>query len=1030
MKRPLIVALAAFLVAAPLASHAAGSAPPEQALMRKLQWRSIGPYIGGRVVAVAGVPSVPSLFYMGAVQGGIWRSTNYGRSWTNISDGTLPRTATSIGALAVSASNPKIIYAGTGESDIRQDFDTGVGIFKSTDAGKSWHYAGLRATHVTTGLAIDPHDPNVVYAATMGHVFAPNPERGVYKTTDGGKHWTRVLYVDADTGANGVVMDRKNPSVLYAAMWQARRYPWKLVSGGPGSGLYKTTDGGTHWSRISANPGFARGILGKIGVSIVRDHPNVVYASVQAKHGGIFRSNDGGATWTRVNREMKLRQRAFYYTAIYADPVNPNVAYAPEVDGVFKTSDGGKTWIPLGGSGDHHIVWINPRNTRLIIDGNDGGATVSTDGGKTWSSENDQPTGQYYHVALDDRFPFHVYGAQQDEGAFEGPSASIAGAIPLSAWRTVALGESTFVAPEPGNPHVTYGSGYYSAFVRLNDRTGDEQNVSPWPRYISGSSAAENKYRFSWSHPIFFSPANPKELLLASQVVFSSTDRGETWSILSPDLTRNVKSTEGPSGGPVSLDQTGAEFFPDISALAVAPQDANVLWAGSGDGLVHVTTNHGARWTTITPPQLPQWAEITSIEPSHAHLGTAYLTASRYQWDDFHPYVYRTTDYGRHWTTIVNGLPADQYVFVVRQDPRQPNLLFAGTRSTVYVSFDRGTNWQPLTLNLPGAQVRDLAIDNRQGELVAATHGRAFWILDNLAFLEDVARERAPRSGGLQLFAPETAWLSHAYGGGAPPPNAGANPTFGATVFFNLPRNYTGKVPVTLSFEKADGSVVRQYTLHPKTRRPKLSAEQRANLDANARRARRLAALTTAAPGMNVFVWDLQYPPAIDVPGFRTVPTDDFPDNGDGPVVVPGSYRVVLRCGAHTLKAPLTVRLDPRLHPGAGDLDARLALGLKLRDTMNALDLAIADAMKARARLSPAHRSAVDREIGKLVQLDIHSSEADTMVTTKIREQLGFLANSLEDAYARPTAADEVTFAHLRADALAGEAILHRLTAH
>ncbi|MGZ3505214.1 MAG: WD40/YVTN/BNR-like repeat-containing protein [Vulcanimicrobiaceae bacterium] len=997
--------------------------------MSKLQWRSIGPYIGGRVVAIAGVPSDQNLFYMGGVEGGIWKSTNYGQSWTNISDGKLPGVADPIGALAVAPSDPRVIYAGTGEADIRGDFDTGDGIYKSSDAGKTWKYAGLRETHMTTALAIDPRDPNVVYASSMGHVFKPNAERGVFKTTDGGKTWRKVLFVDANTGGVQVVMDPRNASVLYAAMWQAQRVPWKLTSGGAGSGLYKTTDGGAHWTKISKHAGFANGTLGKIGVSVAASNPRIVYAIVQAHDGGVFRSTDAGASWKRVNSEMKLRQRAFYYMAIFADPTNPQVAYAPQVDGVYKTTNGGKTWKTITPPGDHHIIWINPHNPKILLEGNDGGVTVSTDGGKTWSSENNQPTGQYYHVALDSQFPFHVYGAAQDEGAFEGPSATANGSIGLGEWHTVALGESTFVAPETGDPNVTYGSGYYSSFARLDDGVGQLHNVSPWPRYMAGASAAETKYRFGWTHPIFFSPANPSELLVAAQNVFSSTDHGQTWKILSPDLTRNDKSTEGPSGGPVDLDQTGAETFPDISSLAVSPRNGDIMWAGSADGLVHVTKDHGVHWTLVTPPALPQWAQISSIEPSHTSESTAYLTASRYQWDDFHPYVYKTTDYGAHWSAMTTGLPEDQYAFVVREDPREPRLLFAGTRSTAYVSLDGGARWQPLSLNLPGVQVRDLAIDPRQGELVAATHGRAFWILDNLALLEQLARQSKYSVTDAQLFAPETAWLSHAYGSGSfPIPDVGRNPRYGATVFFNVPADYDGKTPLELAFLDANGATIRSFALHLKDKHAKkVPPEVREQLDATHQRALDLQETTAIEPGMNAFQWNMRYAPAMDVPGFRTVGTDDFPDTSDGPTIVPGTYTVVLQYGANKLTQPLHVQLDPRLHPAAGDLDARLALEMQIHKTLDDLDKAIAAAMAARNRLPAGKREQVDREIDNLVQLNIHSSEADVLHETKLREQIGFLGNSLEAAYERPTAAEYATYDDLRAEAAAGEARLHAI---
>jgi photosystem II stability/assembly factor-like uncharacterized protein len=1028
----LMITILAVLFSIVRAAIQADAASPAEQLVSALRWRNIGPFIGGRVVAVAGVASNQNLFYFGGVQSGVWRSTDYGGSWTNVTDGKLPGTASSIGALAVAPSNPKIIYAGTGEADIRGDFDTGDGVYKTIDAGKTWTYAGLRETHMTTKLVIDPRDPNVVYAASMGHVFKPNPERGVFKTTDGGKTWRRILFVDEHTGGVDLVMDPRQPDVLYATMWQAERVPWKLTSGGPGSALYKTVDGGVRWSKISMNPGYATGTLGKIGVSLAASDPRVVYSIVQARDGGVYRSADGGRTWHHVNAEMKLRQRAFYYTAIFVDPTNPQVAYVPEVDGIYKTTDGGKTFrLIYAPHGDCHIVWINPHDPKILLQGDDSGASVSVNGGETWSSERNQPTGQFYKVSLDDQFPFHIYGSQQDEGAFETVSAAWDGIGPQHV-HTVALGESTWVAPEQGGPYVTYGSGYYSAFVQLDRKTGQFKNVSPWPRYMEGASASETKYRFGWTHPIFFNPANPKELLVAAQVVFSSLDRGQTWTVLSPDLTRNDPTTEAPSGGPVTWDQSGAETFPDISSLAASPLDANVLWAGSADGLVHVTQDHGAHWAAITPPQLPQWSQISSIEPSHTDKGSAYLTASRYMWDDYHPYIFQTDDFGAHWTALTSGIAADQYVFVIRQDPRQPRLLFAGTRSTVFVSFNGGASWQPLTLNLPGAQMRDLAIDAREGELVAATHGRAFWILDNIALLEYFAHQSSYSVEQPQLFTPETAWLTAEYGPVSfPPPNTGENPKYGAAVFFNLPLSYNGNTPVTLSFLDDKGRTVRTFSLHAKAKHSEeLSPEQEAALDSTQKRERDLESLTTVKPGMQVFQWDLKNAPAFDPPGFRIVPYNDFPDTSDGPTTLPGKYAVVLRYGSQTLQAPLTVLLDPRLHPGPGDLEARLALETQILSTIDGLDKEIAAAMAARSKLPASRRVDVDDEIGHLVMLDVHSTEGDAMKPTKIREQLAFLMNSLEGAYRRPTPAEYAAYNDLRALATAGAVRLQSLTAH
>ncbi len=1020
MKRSLAVTLALCFLATPLGVRAA--APPAASSthqqLSKLRWRDIGPYNGGRVVAVAGVPTRPNEFYMGGVQGGVWRTDDAGMTWENISDGKLPQTASSIGAIAVAPSNPRVIYVGTGESDIRGDMATGVGIFKSTDGGTTWSYAGLRDTHTTMALAIDPRNPNVVYAGSMGHVFAPNAERGVFKTTDGGKTWKKILYVNSSTGANSVVMDPSNPNVLYVTMWQAQRTPWNLTSGGPGSGVYKTTDGGAHWTKISAHPGFAAGMLGKMGVALAPSDPRIVYAIVQARHGGVFRSENGGATWTRVNGEMKLRQRAFYYMALTVDPKNANVLYAPEVDSVWKSTDGGKVWKPLTQPGDHHILWINPRDTRYMVEGDDGGATVSVNGGKTWSDESVEPLAQFYHITLDDRFPYHVYGAQQDQGAYEGPSASSRG-LTQGAWHSVALGESTFVAVDPRDPHTTFGSGYYSSLVRLDDRTGEEKNVSPWPLYMSGSAPRDLKYRFGWTHPILFSPAQPNVLFETAQVVFKSTDFGQTWSVISPDLTRNDVKTEGYSGGPVDHDMSGAEVFPDIASFAVSPLSGDVMWAGSADGLVHVTTDGGGTWKLVTPPALPQWAQISSIEPSHTEKGTAFLTASRYMWDDFHPYVYETTDYGAHWTAITTGLPSDQYVFAVRQDPRDPRVLVAGTRSTVYVSLDGGARWQPLTLNLPGVQVRDLAFSARQGEIAIATHGRGFWILDNLSLLEQLAAH-----GARMLYAPETVWLSHAYGGYTPA-NGGENPAYGATVFFDIPHGYNGKTPVTLAFEDAAGKTVRGFTLHLKDAHAKKIADDVVQGWSEERQmAYALHAQTAIEPGMNAFQWDLRYAPATEVRGLHIETTDDFSDELRGPTIVPGSYTAVLSYGKTVRKVPFTVKLDPRLHPAPGALDARLALATTLSQTLDRLNRTINAALAARAHLPHAKRAQIDATVASIVQFHIHSSEGDLMREVKLRDYLTFVMNELDLAYQAPTPAEQTIASELIAKANAAIAAL------
>ena len=977
---------------------AAAATVPATELTGALRWRIVGPYLGGRVTSLAGVAGEPSLFYMATAGGGVWKTKDYGHNWENISDGYF-RTG-SIGAIAIAPSNPKIIYAGTGDPAIRNTFLTGDGMYKSTDAGKTWGRIGLENTEVISGIIVDPNDPDVVYVAAMGHVWAPNPERGVFKSTDGGRTWKRILYVDENTGAITVAMDPKNPEVLYAAMWQAYRRHWTFSSGGPGSGIYKTTDGGTHWSNISRNPGLPGGIFGKVGLAVAPSASSVVYALVQANYkpghpGGLFRSDDGGRSWKLMNDSLDITQRAFYYNTVYVDPKDANTIYLPNAD-VFVSHDSGKTLAKLHPPhGDNHVFWINPNDPRTLIEGNDGGATVSLDRGKSWSAEDNQPTGQFYHANLDDRFPFHIYGAQQDRGSVEASNAEPA------EWTTVSGGEMTWVVPTPGKPWVTYGSGYYSQEWREDRRTEVSTQVNTSGEWKFGSAGDKVDYRYGWMHhPKVFAPHNPKELLIGANVLFETLDEGVHWKVISPDLTRNDKSKQRRPGGPISADVTGEEEFDTISSIAFSPMNDDAIWTGSDDGLVYVTTDSGARWTEVRPANLPTWSTITCIEPSHATPGTAYVSASRYDWDDFRPYLYKTTDYGRHWTGITAGLPVNQYIESVREDPHDPSLLIAGTSSTVYMSLDGGAKWQPLTRNLPAVRVSDVEIQPEQHAVAIATFGRAFWVLDDLQFLEQLNSAQVATDAPY-LFKPQQAWLvtRRRASEGPGSRNEGKSLPPGATVFLHLPADYDGKVPVKLSFADASGREIRSFTLpivNEKTGKPKQKLH----------------------PGMNRFLWDLHYPNAVDVKGIYESPHSQGPKPPVGPEVMPGTYYAVLSYANTTQKQSFAVKLDPRLGTTQAELQQRFDLLMQIRDSIGRLDTALNRAIDARAALENAIAAkkvsgsqaqealgSLNHDIDDLVDLRIQSDEGSLVYAGRLRAWLSWLASTVSASFLPPTPA-------------------------
>ncbi|MGH9487979.1 MAG: WD40/YVTN/BNR-like repeat-containing protein [Terriglobales bacterium] len=948
------------------------------------------------MTSVSGIASEPNVYFMATAGGGVWETENAGRSWRNISDRYFKTGNT--GAIAVAPSNSNIIYVGAGDSSDRNTILTAGpgrgGVYKSTDGGKTWKQMGLADTGVISWIVVDPQNPDVVYAAAFGHVFAPDTERGVYKTTDGGATWKKVLYVNDQTAAVALSMDPQNPQVVYASMWQVWRQAWGLSSGGPGSGIYKTTDGGTTWSNITHRPGLPKGIFGNIDVAVAPSEPNVLYAVIQANYkpglpGGLFRSTNAGASWTLMNDSLDISQRAYYYGRVYVDPKDANTVYLPNV-GVYESHNGGRTLIPLRPPhGDNHAFWINPDNPQDLIEGNDGGATVSLDGGKRWSSESNQPTGQVYHANLDDQFPFHIYGAQQDEGSSEAPSAVTAGRIP-AVWTRVSGGEECWVVPVPTKPWITYSCGYFSINLKDNRRTGETREVSPWPDDKNGSAGSQIKYRWGWNHhAAATSPTNPNLFVLAANVLFETQDGGTDWKQISPDLTRNDKSKQIRSGGPISKDQTGEEMYDTISAVAFSPLSDQIIWAGSDDGLVHVTTDGGSHWSGVRPPSLPAWAVITCIEPSHTQKGAAYLSASRYMWNDWKPYVYHTADYGKHWTAITAGLPENQYVNSIRQDPNDPNLLLAGTALTVYMSLDGGGHWMPLGLNLPPVRVNDIEIQPEQHAVVLATFGRAYWVLDNLQFLEQLSQANVD-SNALYVFKPQQTWLmkrsSFSYRGGA----GGQNAPAGATVFFHLPENYSRQSPVKITFTDASGQVINSFTVPEKLQRTR-----------NSRRMRRSV---TLHPGMNRFQWNLRYPDAADVNGVL------WSVNGAsepiGPEIVPGTYCVQLSYGGTTTPGqPFIVKLDPRLHASQAALEQRFALMMRIYNAENQLDSALNDALAARSKLAAgtADYASLSNGIDSLVNLRIQSSEGGLMFRARLHAWLTNIGKQVDQQFEAPT---------------------------
>jgi photosystem II stability/assembly factor-like uncharacterized protein len=999
-----------FLACALILSLAASLANAQQVDPKTyggMKWRLVGPFRGGRVLAVTGVASQPNTYYFGAVAGGVWKTTDGGISWDPLFDKQI---ISSIGAIAIADSDPNVIYAGTGEACIRGNISFGDGVYKSTDAGKTWTNVGLKDTRHIGKVIVNPANPDVVFVAALGHAYGANAERGIFRTRDGGKTWEKVLYLDDRTGGIDIVFDPGNPHMLFAAMWEGYRTPWTLNSGGEKDGLYRSNDDGATWKRVEGN-GMPEGPLGRIGVGVSGADSNVVYALIEAKNGGLYRSDDGGTKWTLVNDDHRFRQRAWYFTHVWADPKNADTVYIANT-GLFRSNNGGKSFERLNAPhGDHHGLWIDPNNPQRMINGNDGGATISVDGGKNWSTLLNQPTAQFYHVVADNDFLYRVYGSQQDNTSIGIRTRTDRGYIDRGDWEPVGGGESGYIAVDPRDSNIVYADDEGPIFTRFDRRTGQAQSIQQWPEDLDGYPAATQKYRYTWTMPIVISSHNPDVLYHTAQFVFRSTDGGRSWATISQDLTRNDKSKQQDAGGPITKDQYTVEYYDVIFTLAESPKQEGVLWAGTDDGLVHLTRDGGKSWTNVTPKEMSEWAMVSLIEASPFDVGTAYVAVDAHKLDNFHPYIFKTSDFGKSWTKITSGLPDNSYVHAVREDPARKGLLYAGTETGAWVSFDDGSHWQSLQLNLPFTPVHDLIIHD--GDLAIATHGRSFWVLDDLSPLRQANASIA--SEDAHLFKPQTAMRTRSGHLNARRYAIGENPPDGAILYYYLKE--APKAPIKLELLDTQGKVLRAFSSEIKK---KEEAPEEWERDEEAER-------IPAAAGLNRFAWDLRLEPPVKIPAA-------IYDNGRpaGPLVLPGGYQVRLTVAGKSFTAPLEVKLDPRVKTSEEDLRKQFDLMLKLRDRqeeMNKAILAIRDlrvqlqslekrlgqgeeAKSVAAASSSLRKTTSDIE-QELIQVNAKASEDEANYPVKLNSKFGYLSGVVDSADAAPTAAEEAVFAEL-----------------
>lgn len=888
----------------------------------EMHWRLIGPFRGGRTVAISGVVQQPNVFYMAPSNGGVWKSTDYGNTWAPIFDG---QHTGSVGALAVAPSDPNLIYVGSGEGLQRPDLSVGNGMYKSIDAGKTWQHLGLRDGRQIASIVIDPHNPNRLFVAVLGHPYGPNKERGVYRSTDGGSSFQQVLYKDENTGASEVALDPSDPQIVYATLWAARQAPWEIGNSfdGPGSGLFKSSDGGNTWKQLTQGiPTFAQG-LGRIGFAIAPNNPKRMYALIDASaaYGGLYRSDDAGESWEKINNERRIWGRGSDFACVQVDPKDENSIYVANTT-TYRSNNGGKTFIGIKGApggDDYHTIWINPQNPDIIFLGLDQGATLSVNGGKTWSSWYNQPTAQFYHVITDNRFPYWVYGAQQESGSAAVESRSDDGSISFRNFHPVGVEEYGYVAPDPLNPDIVYGG----KATRFNWVTKDVQDISP--------QLLRGKYRFVRTMPLLFSPRDPHILYLGSNVLFKTTNGGNSWDVISPDLTRTEWAMPSVIQAFEPQDPEKGQHRGVIYTIAPSPQDVNLIWIGTDDGLIQVTHDGGMRWQDVTPPALTAWSKVSLVEASHFDVNTAYAAVNRFRLDDLKPHIYRTHDGGKTWNETVNGLPDGAVVNAMREDPARKGLLFAGTEIGVFVSFDDGEQWQSLQMNLPITSVRDLTI--HQNDLIAGTHGRSFWILDDITPLRQTSTTGV--SPADRLFAPEEAirwrWNRNTDTPRPPEEPAGQNPPDGAIIDYSVGTN---SGPVTLEIRDSKNRLVRRYSSADKPEATEAELQKELNVPTYWVRPPQIL---SAHVGMHRFVWDLRYAPPKTLD--RAYPIAaiyrDTPRVPQGALLVPGRYKVTLTVAGKTYSQPLNVIIDPRVKTSTAGLEQQLSLSLRLSEMMS-----------------------------------------------------------------------------------------------